>query len=71
MDSTDLGCLKHEIKEEVMDNVTELGVNDYNSDGDVQPQSTLRPLSASLFTITKSKDHLLTASDIYQDTDLR
>jgi hypothetical protein len=62
MEPAELGCLKQEIKQEVVDNVDE-----YVSDRDLQP-----PSSASLFTITKSRDHLLAAGgDVYEDTDTR
>jgi hypothetical protein len=67
---TDLDCVKQEIKEEVVDDDIELGVEGYISDEEAQPQNAPRP-SLSLFTITKSRDHVLTASDIYEDTDTR
>lgn len=70
MDPTDLVCVKQEIKEEVVDNEVELGVGGYISDEEAQPQNTPRP-SPSLFTITKSRDHMLTASDVFEDTDTR
>ncbi|PNF35440.1 Cysteine-rich protein 2-binding protein [Cryptotermes secundus] len=70
MEPTELVCVKQEIKEEVVDNEVELGVGEYISDEGAQPQNTPR-LSPSLFTITKSRDHMLTASDIYEDTDTR
>jgi hypothetical protein len=67
MEPTELGCLKEEIVEEAVDNVTELEADGYVSDGDLQP-----PLSASLFTMTKSRDHLLAAGgDVCEDTDTR
>lgn len=70
MEPTDLVCVKQEIKEEVVDNDVELGVGGYISDEEAQPHNTPRP-SPSLFTITKSRDHMLTASDVYEDTDTR
>lgn len=70
IEPTDLDYVKQEIKEEVVDNEIELGVEGYISDDEVQPQNTPRP-SPSLFTITKSRDHMLTASDVYEDTDTR
>jgi hypothetical protein len=68
---TALDHVKQEIKEEVVDNVIESAVEEYASDEELQPQTTLRPSSASLFTITKSRDPVLTAGDIYEDTDTR
>jgi hypothetical protein len=70
IEPTDLDFGEEGIKEEVVDNVIELGAEAYISDEEAQPQNT-RTASPSLFTITKSRDHMLTACDIYEDTDTR
>jgi hypothetical protein len=40
------------------------------SDEEVELKSTQKP-SASLFTMTKSKDQVLTNGDVHQDADMR
>jgi hypothetical protein len=70
IEPTDLVYVKQELKEELVDNEVELGAEGCISEEEAQPQNAPRR-SPSLFTITKSRDHMLTASDVYEDTDTR
>jgi hypothetical protein len=56
--------LKQELKEELVEEEDEF------SDEEVELKSTQKP-SASLFTITKSTEQVLSIGDVYKDTDTR
>jgi hypothetical protein len=70
IEPTNIDYVKQEIKAEVVDNKVEMGEEGYISNEEAQPQNTPK-LSPSLFTITKSRECMVTASIVYEDADMR
>uniref|UniRef100_A0A1V1G5K8 Putative cysteine-rich protein 7 isoform B n=1 Tax=Reticulitermes speratus TaxID=60591 RepID=A0A1V1G5K8_9NEOP len=74
VEPTESNHLKQEMKEEVVDNLIQSAVEEEVSDEEVDALDTFKPVpptSVSLFTITKGSSQVLTASDAYEETNVR